>query len=113
MALTETEKERLLRAFYRERLIPVAEAARARGVKFFAVGAEAALESYYVERNDSGDYVHEIDADDLAGELRDLWDPEGFPELADLAGPIAALAETIKETDETPGDVSPFIYAMF
>lgn len=112
MNLSDNEKEGLLRSFYHERLIPLVEQARAQRVEFFPLGPEP-VESYYIERNDDGNYVHEINADDLAGELREIWGRDEFAQLADLAGPIVDLAEAIKETDETPEDVSPFIYAMF
>jgi hypothetical protein len=113
MSLTDTEKEELLRTFYHERLMSLVEKAKSRGVEFFPAGPDASLESYYIDRNDDGSYVHEINADDLAGELRELWSRGDVPELVDLAVPIVDLAEAIKETDETPEDVSPFIYAMF
>jgi hypothetical protein len=113
MNLTDTDKEALLKRFYHERLMPLAEKARERGVEFFPLALDTPAESYYIERNDDGNYVHEIDADDLAGELGKLWSSGELKELADLAGPIVELAEAIKETDETPEDVSPFIYAMF
>jgi hypothetical protein len=113
MSLTDTEKEDLLHRFYHERLMPIVERARAGGVEFFPDGPDTAAESYYIDRNDDGNYVHEINPNDLAGDLRQLWSSGELKELADLAGPIVELAESIKETDETPEDVSPFIYAMF
>jgi len=113
MPLNEAEKEKLLRTFFHERLMPLVEIARARGVEYFPAGPDTSAESYYIERNDDGNYVHEINAGNLAGELNGLWSKGDLPELAELAGPIVALAESIRETDETPEDVSPFIYAMF
>lgn len=113
MSLNDTEKEELLRTFYHERLMPLVEKARSRGIEFFPTGPDAEAGTYYIERNDDGDYVHEINADDLGGELRELWGRGELAELVDLALPLVNLAEAIKETDETPEDVSPFIYAMF
>ena len=113
MGLNDTEKEKLLRGFYHDSLLPLANAARARGVEFFPLGPDAGAESYYLVREDQGNYVHEIDSADLAKELHELWAQGDFTELAQLAGPIVQLAETIKEAEETPEDVSPFIYAMF
>ena len=109
--LTDIQKEELLKAFYHDRLMPLAEIARERGIVFFPLSDETAVESYYKDRNDDGNYVHEIDAEDLAGELADLW--SDFPELAALAGPIVELAEAIKEDEESTEEISPFIYAMF
>ncbi len=111
MPLTDLQKEELLKTFYRERLLPLAEIARGRGVEFFPLAKDEAAESYYHDRNDDGNYVHEIDAADPAAELKTLW--RDLPELAALAEPIIALAESIKEDEETSEEVSPFIYAMF
>jgi hypothetical protein len=109
--MTNEQKEKILRAFYRERLLPLAEKAKERGARFFPPGKDDKAESYYIERNDDGNYVHEIDAQNLAAELETLW--RDFPELANLAGPIVELAETIKEDEESTEEISPFIYAMF
>jgi hypothetical protein len=112
--LSNTEKEKLLRAFYREHLLPLARLAKERGITFFPFApdiSQGGAESYYIERNDNGNYVHEIDSADLAGELEKLW--RELPELAEIAGPLAALAESIKEDEETQEEISPFIYAMF
>ncbi len=114
MSTTNIEKEKILRAFYREHLLPLAEAAKQRGIRFFPLGKDdepSDAASYYIERKDDGNYVHEIDSANLAKELEALW--QDFPELAALAGPIVELAETIKEDEESTEEVSPFIYAMF
>ena len=109
--LTDQQKEELLTTFYRERLLPLAELAKERGVEFFPLGAEVNAESYYKDRNDDGNYVHEINSADLAAELEKLW--RDFSELAALAAPIVELAEAVKEDEESSEEVSPFIYAMF
>jgi hypothetical protein len=111
--MNEAEKGKLLRTFYHERLMPIVEAARARNVEFFPAGPDPSAESYFIERSDDGSYVHEINARGLADELNELWSKGDQPEIAGLASPIVALAESIRETDEAPEDVSPFIYAMF
>ncbi|HEV7643601.1 MAG TPA: hypothetical protein VGO50_06600 [Pyrinomonadaceae bacterium] len=112
--LTIEQKEKILRAFYREHLLPLAEAARQRGTLFFPLGKDegtSSAASYYIDRRDDGNYVHEIDSANLAKELEALW--RDFPELAALAGPVVELAETIKEDEESTEEISPFIYAMF
>jgi len=109
--MTNEQKEKILRAFYRERLLPLAEIAAGRGIEFFPLAPDPAAESYFKERNDDGNYVHEIDSADLAGELEKLW--QDLPELAALAGALVSLAESIKEDEETQEEISPFIYAMF
>jgi hypothetical protein len=104
MSLSIEQKEKILRAFYRERLLPLAE----KSLEFFPLGKDESAASYYIERNDDGSYIHEIDAPNLRGELEKLW--QEFPELA---GPIVELAEVVKEDEEASDEVSPFIYAMF
>jgi hypothetical protein len=112
--MTNEEKEELLKTFYRERLLPLAAAAREKGIDFFPLAGDESAESYYIDRDDSGNYVHEINSVDLAGELEKLW--SDFPELAALAAlaePLVELAEAIKEDEESTEEISPFIYAMF
>lgn len=106
--MTNEQKEKILRAFYREHLLPLAEKAKERGTRFFPTGKDDEAESYYIERNDDGNYIHEIDSANLAKELETLW--RDFNELAEL---LVELAETIKEDEESTEEVSPFIYAMF
>jgi hypothetical protein len=114
MALSDGEKEALLQAFFKERLSPLAELARARQISFFPLGPDKAAASYYEDRNDDGNYVFEIDATDLEGELRKMWSDDKLPELAELAEGLVELAAILhKEEAETEGEVSPFIYAMF
>jgi hypothetical protein len=109
--LSIEQKEKILRAFYREHLLPLADKAKERGIVFFPPGKDEGTESYYIERQDDGSYIHEIDAANLTKELENLW--QDFPELAALAGPMVELAETVKEDEESTDEVSPFIYAMF
>jgi hypothetical protein len=115
MSLQDAEKENLLRAFYRERLLPLAESAKTAGAEIIPLGANPKADSYYLERSDDGNYVHEINSGDLAGELKDLWTAgkHSLSGLAELAEEIVALAETLREDEDTSEEVSPFIYAMF
>lgn len=114
MALSDSEKEDLLRSFYNERLMPLADLARSRGVVFFPLGSDETATSYYRDRSDDESYIHEIDADKLAASLRELWAKGELPEVAELSDDIAALALVLKVDDkEALEEVSPFIYAMF
>jgi hypothetical protein len=114
MALSNKETEDLLRAFYQKRLLPLAEIARERDIEFFPLTPDKTAASYYQDRNDDGNYVYEIDATDLGGELRQMWSDDKLPELVELAEPLAELADILhKQEEETEGEVSPFIYAMF
>ena len=44
----KTQMEKVSAAFYRERLLPLAEIAAARGIEFFPLGPDPGRESYYV-----------------------------------------------------------------
>jgi hypothetical protein len=115
MNLTEAEKEKLLRSFYAERLLPLANLARERGLEMFPLSGDEGAASYYKERAADGCYVHEINAEEITAELRDLLRTDGLAELAELAEPLISLAVMLQaqEEKEDAGDVSPFIYAMF
>ncbi len=113
MKLTDTEKENLLRTFYRDKLLPVAAAAKRERVEIFPLGPDNSKSSYYCERDDSGRYVHEIDPDDLAGQLREIWSGGDLPLLAKIADALVELAESVRDDEPPSDDVSPFIYAMF
>ncbi len=112
MKLTDTEKNELLHRFYIEKLIPLAEKHRASNRDFFPLKPDKNAESYYKDRNDDGNYIHEVDYSDLEGELRELWKGD-LDELGELAAPLVELARLLEEREETDADVSPFIYAMF
>lgn len=100
--------EEELKAFYRERLLPIAE----KYSHAFPLGLDKSVESYYVNRSDDGNYIHALDASDLESELRKMWGGES-PELAELAGELIQLADSLQEKEEASDEVSPFVYAMF
>lgn len=100
--------EEQLKEFYRERLIPISAAYK----DVFPLRPDEAAQSYYIDRADSGNYIHEIDSNDTEGELGKLW-RDGSPELAEIAGELMRLADILQEKEETSNEVSPFIYAMF
>lgn len=112
MKLTDSEKDELLHSFYREKLVPLAEKYRAAKRDFFPLKFDENAESYYKDRSDDGNYIHEINYDDLEGELREIWNDD-LEELRELAAPLVELARLLEEREETSADVSPFIYAMF
>lgn len=114
MDLNDTEKEKLLRAFYHERLLPLAAAMKARDIEIFPLAPDENSQSYFTERGGDGNYVHEIDSQNLNAELKELWSRDGhLPELSALAEEIIALANNLEEKAEKTEEVSPFIYAMF
>jgi hypothetical protein len=109
----EEQNNRDLIEFYRERLLPLAELVRERGVEIFPVGPETGKESYFVDRKAEDDYIHSIDATDLANELRAMWEDDAIPHLPELAEPLVQLANRLHQKNQDVDEVSPFIYAMF
>ena len=107
------ENDKMAADLFAERIVPLAALAREKGVEFFPLGFDDRVQTYYVERTDNGDYIHEIDEAKLAEELDRIWQEDRIPEIAGLAEPLIALAESLREKEETSEDVSPFIYAMF
>lgn len=105
--------EKQLSEFYRERLVALADLAHERSVEFFPLGADDSRNSYYVERQNETNYIHEIDSDNFASELKCLWRGGELPELADIADELIEFATLLQEKEAEPDDVSPFIYAMF
>lgn len=111
MNSTEQSHERELRAFFRQYLVPTAEAARKAGRSFFPMGADDAIDSYYRRRDENSSYVFDLDALDVAIQLADLW--SDTPELRALVDPLLNLSSTLSNREESSPDVSPFVYAMF
>lgn len=126
MSLTEVrEEERDARKdqraadFFREVLVPVALKERESGREFFALRPEAEAESYFVEptKREMRPEDFELRAcesvEEFVRELAALWASEGREGLASMAPRLAALASEVREDEEQPDDVSPFMYVMF
>lgn len=100
-----------LRAFFAERLVPAAERARARGVSYFPPGPDDE-ESWY-ESPPETPAIMEIDDGQFGAKLKQMWQDQGHPELADLAEAFEELARELELKDDQTEDVSPFMYVMF
>lgn len=104
--------ERRLERFYRTRLVPAAEALRARGVSLFPLGPDDASESWYVGPPREPKFATlEVEACEDA--LRELWQENDRPELAALAEELMEIARRLEVRDEDSADVSPFVYVMY
>lgn len=113
MNLTEQEKEELLLSYFNEKLLPISEKMREKEIELFPMSFDETAESYFQDRADDGNYVHEINFKETSSELEKILETENLPELAKLAESLVALAETLQEQEETNEEVSPFVYAMF
>lgn len=115
----DRSRDKAAEDFFREVLVPVALRERAAGREFFALRPDASVESYYVEptkremRPEDFELRAADSVEDFVRELAALWSSEGREELASMAQRLAALASELREEDEQPDDVSPFMYVMF
>ena len=107
------------RQFFERRLMPVAEALRARGREPFPRSFDPSATTYYERREkttmERADFeLPSIDSPQtLALALGRFWEARSAPELARLAPDIADLAAEVRADEDEPGEVSPFIYQMF
>lgn len=108
--MTDDARERALRQFFHEHIVPAAQALRDRGVSFFALEPDRTESSHWNTRPSGEGYIFTI-GDDIAGELHEMW--REYPELQALAGDLASMTRTLAERREESADVSSFIYAMF
>lgn len=112
-------KDRRASDFFREVLVPLALKERESGREFFALRPEASAESYYVEpaKREMRPEDFELRAcesvEEFVRELAALWSSEGREELAAMAPRLAELAAEVRDDEEQPDDVSPFMYVMF
>ena len=112
-------KDRCASDFFNEVLVPVALGERAQGREFFALRPDEETESYYVEPTKRAMKPEDFElraadsVEDFISELAALWASEGREELASMAPRLAALASEVREDEEQPDDVSPFMYVMF
>ena len=100
--------------FFDKRLAPLAEKLRARGTRFFPMGPDAQAASYYVApRRGRPEFIQLDGPEDCEAALRALWEGQGMPELAALAGPLLELARQIEIREDEMGEISPFVYVMY
>lgn len=111
--LNDSEKEQLLREFYTSHLLPLVTRAEERKHQFLVLDTLEDTSTYYKNRVDDGQYLHEVPAAEIGARLSQYWQQDDFPELATLADPLLELAKHLSQTDEATGDVPQFIYAMF
>ena len=111
MNMRSTDRQKL-RRFFDKRLVLAAEKMRARGVSFFPLGPEPEADTWYTGPPTEPKFTS-LDADECEAALRDLWQGQGLPELAELAGEMMKLAEHLEVRKEENEDISPFVYVMY
>jgi hypothetical protein len=112
MSSTEVGDVTLAR-FHAERILPAADAVRARGVELLAPGRDPEAATYWVARAPGAGLVVRMERARIAYELARRWEARGLPELAALGGPLMELSAALAEAVEEPQEVSPFIYTIY
>jgi hypothetical protein len=118
--LTEKKDESVTAVnFFREVLVPTAEALRSEGKSFFPLQADPLAESYFVEptRRVMTHADFELRAaeslEDFVKELAALWTAEGHDELAAMAPRLLEIFVQEREQPLDEDELSPFLYAMY
>jgi len=108
--MSSTDESDPAAAFFADTLVPAADRLRERGVELIATaldGNESTWFTPFVEQPRLESY----DARELAERLTAMW--RDIPELAELAKPLAELAQAQRTQAEQSGEVAPFVYVMF
>jgi hypothetical protein len=109
MSSTDEDK---LRRFFREKLAPVAQKLRERGVDLFPMGPDPDSESWWEPGPTEEPFV-ELAPEEVEAALAARWQAADLPELVALAGPLMELARELEITEEPSSEVSPFVYVMY
>ena len=109
--MSSTDDARL-RRFFRKRLAPAAEKLRGRGVSFFPLGPELEADTWYTGPPTEPKFTS-LKVDECEAALRELWQRQDLPELAELAGELMNLAKHLEVQEEESEDISPFVYVMY
>jgi hypothetical protein len=109
--MNSTDNARL-RRFFRKRLLPAAKKLQSRGVSFFELGPDDRAESWY-EGPPSEPKFTSLNLDECEAALRNLWQEQELPELAELATELMQLAQRLEVQKEESSDVSSFVYVMY
>ncbi len=114
MSSTEDDvgRKRRLEKFYDRHLASLAERLAARGAELIPGGPDEA-ESWYEPPPERMGDLAEFEFENCAEIMRGWWSAGEFPELAELAGPLAELAVEMEVGEEESDDVSPFVYVMY
>ena len=105
--------------FYDEELLPLADRAKAKGVRFLETQLGGDAPSYYVKRErrlmSKADFETGGCASTQTVEeaLKTLWKDDRDIGLAKLAPSLAKLAKGLHAVEKDDADVSTFIYVMY
>ncbi|MGZ5730995.1 MAG: hypothetical protein ACXWJA_02825 [Caldimonas sp.] len=118
MAMTDKFDAEIDR-FFEHELMPLAERAKAKGVRLLQTQRLPELPSYYVRREHRSMSKADFDdggcrsANSVEQDLRALWESDREIGLAALAPSLARLAKNLRAVEKEADDVSNFIYMMY
>lgn len=111
--MNSTDRTDQLRRFYRERMLPVAIKLSERNLNLLVLAPETDSDTWYVSTATNEPEFIEFDEEHFGSQMRDLWEAQGYPEISELAEPLAELAREMELGEDESSEVSPFIYVMF
>jgi hypothetical protein len=115
----EENKQAALRDFFERKLLPLAERLKLEGHKFFPMAPDVQAESYYIRRMkrtmlpEDFTALGSLGTEEIEVLLAQMWQEQGYHELARLAVDIAHLAGMLRATESQSAEVSELIYVMF
>jgi len=109
--MDEVELDKRVARLWERGILPAARRLAARGVGFFPMGPTEEP-SWYAEPPSGPDFFAR-EPEELARDLEQLWRQQDLPELAELAGRLAELANEYEIRQQGPEEVSPFVYVMY
>ncbi|MCE2659715.1 MAG: hypothetical protein LW854_15970 [Rubrivivax sp.] len=117
--MTEDKRQREIKRFFDEQLLPLAAQLKAQGLPLLDAGPEPSAASYFIPRQQRRMTPADFDQGGLtspesaAQDIRKVWSATAGHPLAPLADSVARLAVDLRQGQEQSGDVSTFIYAMY
>jgi hypothetical protein len=105
--------------FFDHELLPLAERAKAKGVRFLQTQLGGDVPSYYVRREKRSMSKADFESGGCASaqtveqDLKALWEGDREIGLVKLAPSLAKLAKGLHAVEKDDDDVSDFIYVMY
>jgi hypothetical protein len=116
---TTDKLDQEIEQFFDRELLPLADRAKAKGVRFLQTDLAGDVPSYYVKRERRSMSKADFETggcastQTVAEDLKNLWKDDPEIGLAKLAPSLARLAEGLHAVEKDDGDVSSFIYVMY
>jgi hypothetical protein len=117
--LIDEQAKDKIKEFFQQELLPQRNhLGKVRG-NFFATRFDRQSPTYFRDKEQGLLQPAEMEGPEcrlpaeLEQKLAEMWEGQGYPELAALAPALARLAELLQAGEEPDAEVSPLIYVMF